>query len=130
MKISTYLLLSSSVVLLGYITFRFFVRKDYEGKGKLSNFSTLLEFLTFAVHANLSYIFLPAKWPAFPAFPEIQFQVVIGLLLLLVGLGLTLWAMSGLGFQKTFGQEQVGLNQQGFYQYTRNPQFSASEPFL
>ncbi len=125
MKISTYLFLSSIVVLLGYITFGIFVRKDYEREGKLSSFSSFLEFLIFAGHANLAYVFLPVKWPAFPTFPENIFQAIFGLLLLLLGLVFTLWAMSGLGFQKAFGQDQVGLNRQGFYQYTRNPQIVA-----
>jgi protein-S-isoprenylcysteine O-methyltransferase Ste14 len=125
MKIITYLILSFLVMLLGYITFRIFVRNDYKREGKLSGFSTTLEFLIFAGHANLSYVFLPVKWPGIPSFPENQFQVAFGLLLMLVGLVLTLSAMSGLGFQKAFGRDQVGLNREGFYQYTRNPQIVA-----
>lgn len=125
MKNSTYLLLSSSVILLGFITFRVFVRKDYKEKGELSNFSTFLEFLTFAAHANLSYVFLPAKWPLLPTLPEIKPLVIFGFIVSIVGLVLTIWSMSGLGFQKAFGQEQEGLNKEGFYKFTRNPQIVA-----
>ena len=125
MNPSVYLLLSLLTTLLGYFVFRVAVRKDYQKKGKLSNFSTFLEFLIFAVHANLSYTFLPAPYPEIPPLPENCAQTTLGIDFLLIGIFFTLWAMSGLGFKKAFGQDPGALNRAGFYQYTRNPQIVA-----
>jgi protein-S-isoprenylcysteine O-methyltransferase Ste14 len=101
------------------------VRRDYQKKGQLSSFATFLEFLIFAAHANLAYTFLPAPYPEIPPLPESCAQTVLGTALLLIGLFFTLWAMSGLGFKKAFGQDTKTLNRFGFYQYTRNPQIVA-----
>ena len=125
MKSLTYFLLSSLTILLAYLVFRVFVRRDYERKKKLSALSTLLECLVFAAHANLSYAFLPAKWPALPAFPENDIQTAVGLGLVGTGTVFTIWAMSKLGLQKALGQKVDGLYQMSFYKYTRNPQIVA-----
>ena len=74
MNVYIYLLVYLLTILFAYYVFRVVVRKDYEEKGKLSNYATVLEFLIFAVHANLSYTFLPAPYPKMPLYPESQFQ--------------------------------------------------------
>ena len=117
-----YLLLSLLTIAFGYIVFRVVVRRDYQKKGWLSNFATFLEFLIFAAHANLSYTFLPAPYPEIPLLPESRIQTMLGLGIMIIGIFFTLWAMSGLGFKKAFGQDPGMLNRVGFYQYTRNPQ--------
>jgi protein-S-isoprenylcysteine O-methyltransferase Ste14 len=123
MNIYLYLILNSSAILFGFLVFRVFVRKDYEHKGGLSKLSTTLEFLIFALHANLCYTFLPVRWPLLPALPENKFQLGFGFGLMAVGLLLMLWAMSGLGFKKAIGHDQKeGLKRSGFYQRVRNPQ--------
>ena len=122
MNPTVYILLSLLTIALGYFVFRVAVRRDYQKKGKLSNFATFLEFLIFAAHANLSYTFLPAPYPEIPSLPKSCAQTTIGAGIMLLGLFLTLWTMNGLGFQKALGQETQTLNRFGFYQYTRNPQ--------
>jgi len=122
MNIAAYLILSSLTVLFGYLVFRVAVRRDYEREGKLSAFSTALEFLAFALHANLSYTFLPTKWPALPGN---EFHSALGLSILAIGLVITLWSMSSLGFCKALGQQTDTLYRSGFYQYSRNPQIVA-----
>jgi len=122
MNIYLYLLFYILTILFAYYVFRVAVRKDYEKKGELSNYATFLEFLIFAVHANLSFTFLPAPYPQMPPYPENKFQVVLGIALLVIGIFLTLWAMSGLGFKKAFGQDTQKLHRVGFYKYSRNPQ--------
>jgi len=123
MDIYLYLILNVSVVLFGYFVFRVFVRRDYEKKGDLSQLSTIMQVLFFALHANLSYTFIPAKWPLLPTLPENKLLLGFGFGLMALGLLLTLWAMSGLGFKKAVGKEQKsGLKRSGFYQYVRNPQ--------
>ena len=122
MNIYLYLFLCLLTIAFGYLVFRILVRKDYERNGKLTNFATFLEFLIFFAHANLSYTFLPAPYPTLPPLPANQIQRVTGLGVMILGIFLTLWAMSGLGFLKAFGQDTQTLNRFGFYQYTRNPQ--------
>ena len=117
-----YLLLSLLLIGFGFFVFRVAVRRDYQKKGELSSFATFLEFLIFAAHANLSYAFLPAPYPEIPPIPENSIWATLGLWVMGIGIFLTLWAMSGLGFKKAFGQDPGTLNRIGFYQYTRNPQ--------
>ncbi len=122
MNVYFYLLACLLTILFAYYVFRVAVRKDYEKKGKLSNFATILEILIFALHANLSYTFLPAPYPEIPPLPDNQLQTILGIACLIIGIFLTLWAMSGLGFKKALGQDTKTFHRIGFYQYTRNPQ--------
>ncbi len=121
MGVISYLLLLSLTVLLGYFVFRVQVRRDYERRSELSPVSTILEFLIFAVHANLPYTFLSVSWPALPALPENKIQLFVGMSIIGVGFGFTVIAMSGLGFRKALGQKQTSLYRSGFYRHTRNP---------
>ncbi|MCP4142091.1 MAG: hypothetical protein GY755_17750 [Chloroflexi bacterium] len=120
-----YLLLYFLTILFAYYVFRIVVRKDYKEKGELSNYATFLEFLIFAIHANLSYTFLSAPYPAIPPLPENLLQKIVGLTIFIIGIFITIWAMSGLGFKKALGQDTQKLNRYGFYQYVRNPQIIA-----
>jgi len=125
MKIAPYLILSSLMVLFGYLVFRVVVRREYERRGRLSAFSTSLECLVFALHANLSYTFLPASWPTLPSFPDNEFQSAVGFGTIAIGAVVTLWSMIGLGLRTALGQETGRLDRSGFYRYTRNPQIVA-----
>ena len=84
--IASFLVLSSLVLLSGYVVFRVVVRSEYEGNERLSAFAGALEFLVFALHANLSYTFLPAEWPHIPPLPEIEFHTAAGFAILSAGL--------------------------------------------
>ncbi len=121
----SYIALSLLLILSSYLVFRVQVRRDYERRGKLSAVSSLLEFLVFGLHANLSYAFLPAGWPGLPTLPSIGLHSAVGLGVLAVGIVATLWSMSGLGFGKALGREAGGLHRSGFYRYSRNPQIVA-----
>ena len=121
----TYLILSSLVVLFSYLVFRVQVRRDYEGRGRLSAFSASLECIVFALHANLSYTFLPARWPTLPSLPDREFHSVIGFAILAIGAVVTLWSMISLGFSKALGEQTGNLNRSGFYRFSRNPQLVA-----
>ncbi len=117
-----YLLLLGLTVLLGYFVFRIRVRKDYEQKKELPLGSTLLEFLIFAIHANLPYTYWAINWLGLPAFPKNPAQMVVGILFMGVGFAYTIIAMGSLGFRKAMGQKQITLKRSGMYRYTRNPQ--------
>lgn len=122
MRPISYLALSSLMILLSYLVFRGMVRRDYRRAGRLSSVSTLLECLVFGLHANLSYTFLPARWPALPSLPGNEFHSAVGLGILAIGIVTTLWSMISLGLRKALGQQTEGLYRSGFYQYSRNPQ--------
>ena len=113
------------MVLFGYLVFRVAVRREYERRERLSVFSTSLEFRVFALHANLAYTFLPARWPALPSFPDNGFVSAVGFGILAIGLVVTLWSMIGLGFRKALGQQTGSLYRSSFYRYSRNPQLVA-----
>jgi protein-S-isoprenylcysteine O-methyltransferase Ste14 len=117
-----YLLGSILLLVLGYFVFRRIVRNDYLKNGKLSHFSSFLEFLFFALHANFSYIFLPSKWPYLPSMPENIYQHIISLICVFIGLIGLIWSMIPLGFFRTMGLKSVHLKKNGLYRYSRNPQ--------
>lgn len=123
--ITSFLILSSLVVLFGYWVFGVVVRREYERRDGLSAFAAALEFLVFALHANLSYTFLPARWPDLPSLPEIEVHSAAGLALVTFGLVVTLWSMIGLGLPTALGRQTGSLYRSGFYRHTRNPQIVA-----
>jgi hypothetical protein len=124
MRPASYVVLSSLLILFSYLVFRVKVRSDYERGGRLFAVSTLLECLVFCLHANLSYTFLPARWPALPSLPDNEFHSAVGLGILAIGTVITLWSMISLGLRKALGQQTGSLYRSGFYQYIRNPQIA------
>ena len=125
MRPASYVVLSSLLILFSYLVFRVKVRSDYERGGRLFAVSTLLECLVFCLHANLSYTFLPARWPALPSLPDNEFHSAVGFGILAIGIVVTLWSMISLGLRKALGQQTGSLYCSGFYRYSRNPQVVA-----
>ncbi len=118
----SYSALASLMIFSSYLVFRVVVRGDYERRGRLSAVSTLLECLVFGLHANFSYTFLPARWPALPSLPPDKLHSAVGLGILAMGIVATIWAMVSLGLRKALGQQAGGLCRSSFYGYSRNPQ--------
>jgi protein-S-isoprenylcysteine O-methyltransferase Ste14 len=112
----------AAVFLLSWLCFRVIVRRDYLRRGSLSFFSTALEFLVFALHANLPYLYLTTPWPLIPPLPDSLIQVILGLAAVAVGLLATLAIMAQLGFDTTIGRQPDQLRQRGPYRWSRNPQ--------
>ena len=110
------------VVLFGYVVFHIVVRRDYERYGRLKAGAVVLEFIVFAAHVNLCYLFLPVPWPELPLLPANKLQLIVGLGLAALGILLTLWTMGRLGFKKACGQPSDKLHIVGFYRWSRNPQ--------
>lgn len=110
------------VVLAAWVIFRVIIRRDYRRRGSLSITSTALEFVVFALHANLPYLYLDTPWPQFPPLPENSLQLVLGFSIGALGALTTLAIMTRLSFSATLGQKPVQLAQKGPYRWTRNPQ--------
>jgi len=117
-----YLIAAFLLILFSYITFRVIVRNDYSKKVRLTFVSYSLEFFIFALHANFMYLFLPVKWPNFPPFPENLVLRIISTILIITGLLIVAVSMSGLGYNRTMGQDKKLLKTNGLYKYSRNPQ--------
>lgn len=110
-----------------YFIFRVAVHRDYRLHGRLSLFSSFLEFLAFSLHATLMYFYFPAGWP------EIHvsaFLVVVAAPIAVIGLAITLFAMSRLGFEPTFGRDSTHLSTSILYRISRNPQIVGYGLFL
>ena len=113
------------MLLAAFLVFRFFVHRDYQSKGKLTWLSAGLETLIFALHANMPYLFLPAKWPAFPPLPSNRLHSGVSLGIMSLGVILTLGSMWNLRFKTSLGQGSKEMHQSGLYRWTRNPQILA-----
>ena len=113
------------LLIIAILVFRLPIRQDYLKNGKLSWFSTILELLILASHANLFYLSSDLPWPELPPLPEIGAWRYILLGLMLLGGILTLIFMAYLGFVAAFGQKTNELRQSGPYRWTRNPQLLA-----
>ena len=120
--LTRYLVCSVILILFSYLVFRVVVRKDYLKKSKLSALSYILEFIVFAVHANLMYLFIHVKWPDLPSLPDNLTLKLFFLVMLILGLVILIIAWFGLGTGRSFGQDKNKLNTSGIYQYSRNPQ--------
>ena len=108
--------------LAAYITFRLIVRRDYLQHGKLGPLAVTLEFIVFALHANVIYLHLSVPWPLLPPSPENPVQLYLGAAICIIGLLTTLAIMAHLGFSTTVGQQPGEVRQSGPYRWTRNPQ--------
>lgn len=109
-------------LLVTIIIFRVFVRRDYLQRGKLGPLSVTLEFIVFALHANVIYLHLSVPWPLLPPAPENPVQLYLGAAVTILGLLTTLAIMAHLGFSTTIGQQPGEVRQSGPYRWTRNPQ--------
>ncbi len=125
MKIVIYIIFAILLLGFSFFVFRVLVRKDYQNKGRTTWITIILETLIFALHANFSYLFIPAVWPNLPSLPSDILQLSIGFLLICIGIIATLIAMLSLGFKRLFGQESDSIKQSFFYGFTRNPQLVA-----
>lgn len=117
-----YLILVSLLLVAAYVTFRGFVRRDYQRKGRLTTFTSVLGGLIFFLLGTFTWVDLPADWPPADTSPALQ---VTGWTLVVIGLAGLLIGMLRLGLRRSVGQEVNTLRQSGLYGMTRNPQIIA-----
>ena len=112
------------LTLAAYVVLHIVVRRDYQQKGQLSVFSSLLELLVFVLYMAFPYFYNPTQWAWFwiPN-PQIsQVQWVIALILIVAGMAIAFGTMAWFGLRRAFGLQVDALLQTGAYLYSRNPQ--------
>ena len=118
----TYILSSVTFLLIAYVVFRVIIKRDYKKRLRLSPLSYLLEILVFAIHANMVYLILPAKWPDLPQIPGNLVIKLIAIILFVTGMTVLLAAWFKLGTGPSLGLDKNRLRTNGLYKYSRNPQ--------
>jgi protein-S-isoprenylcysteine O-methyltransferase Ste14 len=123
------LYLFAYVLLLGsgLIIFRINVRREYRKHGRLTIIPATLQAAFFFIYGGFPALYLAEDWPVVYVN---QFQHLIGLFLIILGLALLLYGMFFLGFLRSLGQGQPELKQAGLYRFTRNPQALACGCFV
>jgi len=119
MRLLTYWIAASLVLVATLVILRIVVRRDYLRNGKLTPVSSGLEWLLVIIWVVFSYIYLPADWPLFHINPMLRYAgwlfVVIGVLIIII-------SFAWLGLRRTHGLETDILIHLGPYRLTRNPQ--------
>jgi protein-S-isoprenylcysteine O-methyltransferase Ste14 len=113
-----------SLLISGYLVFRILVRRDYQRLGRLSSQVSFLELVVWLLLVVYPCFYNPADWWLFwfAKTPANLVQKSLGSLLVFIGMGLALVAMTRLGMAKTMGRKVEGLQLSGLYRYCRNPQ--------
>ncbi|MBN2411629.1 isoprenylcysteine carboxylmethyltransferase family protein [candidate division KSB1 bacterium] len=110
------------LLLFAVVLFRVLARRDYLNKGRLSVVTSFLEFVIFALHANMMYLFIPVKWPELPPLSENSCVYYFSLFFIIVGMLIVFGALVPLGYNRTMGLKSKGLKTNGLYKWSRNPQ--------
>lgn len=118
MQTNTFLI--STLALLGFsiVVFRVFVRRDYRRLGRLSPFSTLLEWVVFFSWGFYTWFDLPSVFRGRDA-------NAVGWVLIAIGMPALFALIAYLGFLRSNGLEVDVLKRAGPYRWSRNPQVVA-----
>jgi protein-S-isoprenylcysteine O-methyltransferase Ste14 len=119
MKLSIYLISAFLFLVSGFIIFRVFVRRDYKKIGRLTFFSTFLEWVIFCSWGWFTYFDLRGNWQPSYVHPIIR---IIAWICLVVGMAFLIIGIAKLGFRRSNGLEMNILKQTGLYRLSRNPQ--------
>lgn len=114
-----YLFSLSLLTGVSIIVLRFFVRRDYVQKGRLSMPSAILQALIFFAYGGFPAIYLPNTWPASQV---TLFLRVIALTSLFIGLAIMLTGIYQLGLLRSLGLKTGAIKDSSQYRFTRNPQ--------
>lgn len=119
-----YLLLALLFLAFAYWVFRRVVRRDYQNRGQLSSFASLMQFLVFVAYFAFPFLFNPPEWPWFwlPTGGSTRVLQITGLALICLGFLIAFGTMGWFGIRKAFGLQAEGLTMNGPYKYSRNPQ--------
>jgi protein-S-isoprenylcysteine O-methyltransferase Ste14 len=111
------------LILAAYVVFRWIVRRDYLGKGRLTLGASILQLLVFFAVMCFPYLYNPPEWGCFWVLDDLEKpHRVVGFILICLGFVSAFGAMFWFGLRRAFGLEVSGLIRHGPYRYTRNPQ--------
>jgi protein-S-isoprenylcysteine O-methyltransferase Ste14 len=117
-----YLVTALSLLAASLVVFRAFVRYDYLTRGRLTLFSTALEWLIFFAWGWLTW----ADWPrVFPPPDVSPVLTTVGYAAIVVGMAGLFAGIAHLGFLRSNGLAPDVLRQSGPYRLSRNPQVVA-----
>lgn len=111
----------SGLIFLAFSTFAlWWLRREYKQYGKLTWFGTLIHVIVYGVHGMCVGIVVWGMEWTHPA----GRLAWLGIPLMGIGLGITVYAMDLFRtFSRWLGTSTPGLQTNGLYRYSRNPQF-------
>ena len=122
MTLSIYLISAFLFIIAALVIFRIFVRRDYKRKGRLTLFSSILEWLIFFSWGTFTWIDIRSGLPPSHVSPILRslgwFMILFGLIVLFI-------LIAKFGLSRACGLEVNVLKQSGLYRFTRNPQIIA-----
>ncbi|MFZ5821811.1 MAG: DUF1295 domain-containing protein [Chloroflexota bacterium] len=113
--------ITSGLLFLAFSAFALWrLRWEYKQYGKLTWFGTLIHVLVYGVQGVCSGIMVwGTAW-----MPPMGRLAWLGIPLVVIGLGITVYAMDLFHtFSRWLGSGAPGLQTNGLYRYSRNPQF-------
>jgi len=119
MSIPLYMVSAFILVVFAFITFRIFVRRSYLRRGRLTWFSSSLDFLVFFLFGTFTWLDLPSGWPPADVNPILR---TFAWLCITIGLSVMFILIFWFGWLRAMGQKVDALIQSGPYRITRNPQ--------
>lgn len=119
MSIPIYVVSAFILIAFAFITFRIIVRRSYRDRGRLTWFSSSLEFLVFFSWGTFTWLDLPSGWPPADINPILR---TFAWLCITIGLSVMFILIFRFGWLRAMGQKVDTLIQSGPYRITRNPQ--------
>jgi len=97
------------------------LRREYKQQGKLSWFGSILHVVMYGFHGMFCGML---AWGAGSALPPMSEFAWLGIPLMVIGAGIMFYAMDLFQkFSRWLGSNTPGLQINGLYRYSRNPQF-------
>ena len=119
MSIPLYIVSACILIAFAFITFRIVVRRSYRQRGRLTWFSSALEFFAFVSWGTFTWLDIPYEWPPADLNPILR---IFALVCIVVGLSVMFVLIFRFSWSRAMGQKVDALVQSGLYRFTRNPQ--------
>lgn len=122
LSMPVFLVSAIGLIAFSLIVFRLVVRRDYLRRGRLTWYSSFLEFLVFFLFGCFSWMDLPSGWSPQAVSPVLR---SVGWLCIVIGLAAMFTVIFWFGWSRAMGQKVDTLILSGPYRVSRNPQIVA-----